>query len=96
MDIHDRWELVTKDGEEFLKYDRVTGKHTRRKDLHAFIILDTIFPGTSDIVASAEHDQIWLDVDSEQIERLTDDQILMLSRCGVFYDSEVDSLAMFV
>ncbi len=95
MDIHERWKFVTKDGEEFLKFEKVQNKRSKRPDLHAFLMLDDLFPGTSDLVSSASHDEIWLDVDDDQVETLTDEQILELSWCGVRHDSG-GGLCMFV
>lgn len=92
----ERWESVTNYGEEFLKFDKVVNKRCGRPDLHAFLMLHELFPGDRDMVASAEHDEIWLDVTDEQIESLADEQILELSWCGVRYDEECDSLCMFV
>lgn len=95
MDIHERWEAVTKEGEEFLRFDKVENKRSQRPDLHAFLMLDELFPGTSELVSSASHDEIWLDVDDDQVETLTDEQILELSWCGVRHDSD-GGLCMFV
>lgn len=95
MDIHERWEAVTKEGDEFLKFEKVTNKRSQRPDLHAFLMLDELFPSTSDLVSSASHDEIWLDVDDDQVETLTDEQILELSWCGVRHDSD-GGLCMFV
>jgi len=95
MDIHERWEAVTKEGDEFLKFEKVTNKRSQRPDLHAFLMLDELFPGDSDLVSSASHDEIWLDVDDDQVETLTDEQILELSWCGVRHDS-ASGLCMFV
>ena len=95
MDIHKRWEAVTKDGEEFLKFDRVANKRSQRPDLHAFLMLDELFPGTGSLVSSASHDEIWLDVEDKQVETLTDKQILELSWCGVRHDYD-GGLCMFV
>ncbi len=95
MDIHERWEAVTKEGDEFLKFEKVANKRSQRPDLHAFLMLDELFPGTSDLVSSASHDEIWLDVDDDQVETLTDEQILELSWCGVRHDSD-GGLCMFV
>jgi len=95
MDIHERWETVTKDGDEFLKFEKVANRRSQRPDLHAFLMLDELFPGTSDLVSSASHDEIWLDVDDDQVETLTDEQILELSWCGVRHDSD-GGLCMFV
>jgi hypothetical protein len=71
-------------------------KLSKRRDLHAFILLSNLFPdGKSDIVASAEHDIIYLGVDLEELAKVaTEDIIYQLVACGVFMDS--DSLAMFV
>ena len=57
--VGDRWERVA--GDEFLKFDRVENKRSQRSDLHAFLLLDELFPCDSDIVNHAEHDQIWLE-----------------------------------
>lgn len=92
----ERWEAVTDNGNEYLCFDKVENKRSKRPDLHAFLLLDELFPGDDDIVGSASHDEIWLNVDGEQLDTLTDEQILELSRCGVRYDSECDSLCMFV
>ena len=83
--------------DEYLDFDRVENKRSKRPDLHAFLLLDEISPSTRDIVSCAEHDEIWLDVDLEQLsKRATEAQVLELVRCGVRYDDDVDSLAMFV
>ena len=83
--------------DEFLRFERVKDKLSQRPDLHAFLLLDRLLPGTSDIVASAEHDEIWLDADPEKLaEIVTKDQWIELMRCGVRYDDDIESLAMFV
>lgn len=94
--FHERWESVTGDGREYLRFELVQNKRSQRADLHAFLLLDELFPGHCDIVGSADHDQIWLEVTSEQFETLTDEQIVELSRCGVWHESDSDSLTMFV
>ncbi len=49
------------------------------------------------MVSAAEHDEILLDVDLEELAKVaTEEQIVELIRCGVRYDSSTDSLAMFV
>lgn len=93
MDIADRFNRF--DG-EYLNFDGVEEKRSHRPDLHAFLFLDDLFPNPErDMIAAAEHDEFWLDVDGEKIATLTDDQIIELVRCGVRYDKDVDSLAMF-
>ena len=89
---------------EFLKFERVTNRRSQRPDLHAFLLLDEILPPkptigdpscSSDMVASAGHDEIWLDTDIDQLaEVATEDQWIELVRCGVRIDDGY--LAMFV
>jgi len=94
MDIQERFDLVN---EEFLKFERVSNTRSSRADLHAFLLLDEIFPQTDrDMVCAAAHDEIWLDVEGYDLGDLTDEQILELTRCGVRYDAGDDCLAMFV
>lgn len=94
MNIHDRWEAVTNEGGEFLEFHKVNPKRSQRPDLHAFLMLDELFPSDRDIVSNAAHDQIWLDMKDEEIESLTDEQMIELSRCGVFHDED-GGLSMF-
>lgn len=93
MEIDERFDLVEDD---FRKFDRIDNKRSTRPDLHAFLLIDELFPRPgSDIVNGASHDQFWLCVEGDDMEKLTDDNILELTRCGVMYDVECDSLSMF-
>jgi hypothetical protein len=88
-------ELFEKHNDEHGEFDKIENKRSTRPDLHVFLLLDELFPSDngSDIVSAAEHDQIWLDVSEEQMETLTEPQILELVRCGVFID---EGPSMFV
>ena len=81
--------------DEFLKFERVKEKFSHRPDLHAFILLDKLLPGKSDIVAGANHDEIYLGPSPEELLKVASkDQLRDLVRCGV---REGDSgLCMFV
>jgi len=84
--------------DEYLKFDRVENKRSNRPDLHAFLLLDSLVPGrdgkSDDMIGGAEHDEIYLSVDIEELEKvITEDQVLELIRCGVRYNEE--SLCMF-
>lgn len=81
--------------DEYLKFELIPESHRRhvRPDLCAFLYLDKRFPGTSDMISGASHDEYWLSIESEQIATLTLDDVVYLRRCGVRYDE--DSLAMF-
>jgi hypothetical protein len=81
---------------EFLNFEKVENPRSKRPDIHAFLLLDELVPGDSDMVAAAEHDEIYLQVSPEALEHATEAQIIELIRCGVRYDSSTDSLAMFV
>lgn len=82
---------------EFLNFDLVENKLHTRPDLHAFLLLDNLVPGTRDMVDDADHDIIYLSTDIEELAKVaTIDHIRELSRCGVMFDEEAGSLAMFV
>jgi hypothetical protein len=93
MELHDRFEAVN---EEYGKFCNVENKLSTRPDIHAFILLNEIFPYSRDMVCAASHDVIYLEPDCDQIGKLTDEQILDLVRCGVMHDEENESLMMFV
>lgn len=83
--------------DEFIKFDRVPKKRSQRPDIHAFLLLDELVPGATDMVSAAEHDEIYLEVDPEALAKvITKEQVIELQRCGVRYDSANDSLCMFV
>lgn len=90
MDINERFEVAD---DEYLKFERIENKRTQRPDLHAFLLLDEMFPGTTDMVTCAEHDEFWLEPEG-RLNLLSDEQILELVRCGVRYDALCDCLAM--
>ena len=81
---------------EFLKFDNVKNKNSNRKDLHAFILLDKLFPGKEDILSFASHDEVTLSINYDQIKTLCEDDVIDLMRCGVIYESDYDCLKMFV
>lgn len=93
MDLNDRFEQFE---DEFLKFERIENPRSKRPDLHAFLMLDEIQPGDRDLISCSEHDEFFLDIDPEAFaEKVTDDQIRDLARCGIRYDSSLDSLCMF-
>ena len=90
-------ELFEKYDDEFLKWELVTDRLSERPDLHAFLLLDKLCPGTSDIVSAAKHDEIFLDVPIELLDSvITDDHAKTLIRCGIRMDDYDDGLALFV
>jgi hypothetical protein len=91
-------EVFNKFEDEFLKFDRVLDKLHPRKDVSAFILLDILVPnGNTDIISVLGYDRIYLDTDCDKLsEEATEQDILMLIRCGVMYDSKYNCLSMFV
>jgi hypothetical protein len=89
--------LMDRNDDEYLEFERVEQKKSQRPDLHAFLLLDMLVPETSDIVASAAHDEIWLGVEPKTLAAVvTREQLIDLVRCGVRWDDSCESLAMFV
>ena len=84
--------------DDFLLFEKVENKLHRRRDLCAFLMLDKLLPAENerDMISAAEHDEFWLDIDCQKLaEVATEDDILDLHRCGVRYDDDTDSLAMY-
>jgi len=98
MTIETLTELFNKYEDEYGKFERVENPLSHRPDLCAFIRLDILLPqGRRDIVSSAEHDQIYLGIELEELlQVITEEDVLYLTRCGVMLDTEVDSLSLFV
>lgn len=97
MDPQELHALFELHADEHCKFERVENKRSQRADLHAFLLLDELFPEARDIIGSAAHDEIFLAVNPEQLATVaTSDLVLELRRCGVRYDRSTDSLAMFV
>lgn len=68
-----------------------------RKDLLAFNMLDKLVPGTKNIIGSAEHDVIYIDIDIEDLaDVIIEEDARELVRCGVLFFEEYESLGMFV
>ena len=82
---------------EFAKFELVENKLSSRADLHGMMLLDRLDPGRDYILAAAEHDQIWFGADPETVARnATEDDLLVLMRCGVLLADDGDSFSMFV
>jgi len=89
--------LWEKHNDQFLMFEQVKNPLSGRPDINAFLLLDQLVSGSRDIISSAEHDEIWVNIDVEKLaEVIVEEQIIELIRCGVRYDSAFDSLAMFV
>jgi hypothetical protein len=48
-----------------------------------------MFPGTTDMISGASHDEVVLSIDVEKLAAAaTEELVIELSRCGVRYDTE--------
>jgi hypothetical protein len=89
-------EIFEKYNKEYLKFDQITDPRSKRPDLHAFLLLDELVPGTSDMISDSAHDEFFLEVSPDELAKVaTEDQIRDLIRCGVRYSTEYNCLAMF-
>jgi hypothetical protein len=85
--------------DKFLQFENIADseRFSNRADLHAFVLLDKLVPDEKDMVAAAEHDEIWLSVTPDELASVaTEAQVIDLIRSGVRYDDDTDSLALFV
>jgi hypothetical protein len=84
--------------DDYLKFEDIAGPLHRRPDVCAFLLLDHLVPGRGKaMVTAAEHDEIFLGIDIDALTAVcTERDVQTLVRCGVRYDSESTSLAMFV
>jgi len=83
--------------DEYLKFEKVETKFTTRPDLHAFILLDKLIPGSkTDIISAAEHDEIYISTNLDKLaEVITEEQCVDLIRCGVRYSEDHGCFTMF-
>ncbi len=86
-------ELFDKHNSSFLEFDYIPPAERRhpRPDLCAMLYLHERLGGEGDAVSCAEHDEIFLDW---QPNELTEDDVIYLTRCGVRYGEY--GLCMFV
>lgn len=94
----DLFKIFNKYDDEYLEFAKVENKLSSRPDLHAFILLDRLVPGLGYIVSAASRDEIYLDIDTEELAKVaTEEDILTLIRCGVRFVRGIDGeyLVMF-
>ena len=91
-------ELFKTHNDEYGQFERVQNPVHVRPDLCAFLTLDRLCPAPGrDMVTATGHDELFLGIDVEALARVaTEDDIILLIRCGVSFDASYDCLAMFV
>ena len=94
MTVGDLEECFEKFSGEYLNFSRLEKKRANRPDLHVFLLMDELQPGSSDIVSTATHDKFFIGVDLRKLAAvITEEQVRELVWCGVHLDEE--SFAMF-
>ena len=95
MDVEREFDLHD---DEYLKFSRIESPPSQRPDICALLLIDKLLPKPGrDVISAAEHDVFYLAADIEKFSEVaTVDDVIYLVRCGVHYDAESESLAMFV
>lgn len=84
--------------EEYHDFKSVKNPPCESSDLSAFMLIHKfMISKEADVITSAEHDEIYLpSIDDLDLEKITEDDIISLIRCGVRYDQNYECLSMFV
>jgi hypothetical protein len=83
---------------EYRQFEKIDKRLHDRPDICGLIYLDRLLPSPKvRIIVVARHEQIWLGTNTKDLAKVaTEDDVLYLVRCGIFYDDDIDSLTMFV
>lgn len=96
LELVDYIDDLLENSDEAQKFERIVDKFSNRADLHAFILLDKLLPNNHNIIGSARHKEIFIDIDMKKLAAvITKEQVVDLIRCGVSYDSHYGCLYMF-
>jgi hypothetical protein len=80
---------------DFLKFDRADSD-IKRPDLRAFLLLNFLVPGDTDIVGWSRHEEITLSIAPDDLAKVVSEaDIMLLVQCGVRYNHEDDCFEMF-
>lgn len=100
MTVDEMKELFEKYADEYQygDFEKILGTLSTRPDMHAFRLIENLLPNKKfDMIASAEHDQIWLGVDPEELAAVATPEIIrQLVACHIFFDDQYDGLGMWV
>ena len=84
MNIEDLENIFTEFEDEHGEFERIKDAPYKRSDLCAFIKLHELVPGDDRIIAAAEHDEIYFDIELDDLATAAiKDDIIYLIRCGV-------------
>ena len=90
-------EVFKKHESHYLHFEEIKDPKTKRSDLQAFLILDSISSCQGNIVAGMDTYSIYLNVEVEDLEKnATEEQIIDLIRCGVCYEEKHDCFTIMI
>lgn len=89
-----RFEAVSNEHGEFERIPEAERLHPHA-DVCGILKVYSLLKHPQSWYMAAEHDIVYL-ADESDLNEITDTDVLYLARCGVFCDSETDSLAFFV
>lgn len=96
MKIDEIKALYEKYEDDFLEFEKVENKKSKRVDIHAMLLMDELVPGDENIVSAASHDMIYFGVDAKVLARvMTEEHVLELIRCGVSFSSDENCFYKF-
>jgi hypothetical protein len=87
MNFNERWKHLSRD--EYGHFERIYHPKSQRRDMHAMVLLDELFPGAEPLLTDSFYcleDEVYLSIKQDSLSTLTDEQIIELARCGVQYD----------
>lgn len=71
-------------------FNLIEEKHSMRREIHALVVLDRLFPDGDKIISYYDGGVLTLNFDEERLNKLNESQIIELIRCGV----ELDDIGM--
>jgi hypothetical protein len=93
-----RWKRIEDELGYSFKFDDIPNKLHSLRDVAGILLLQKLAPikAGRDAISAAEHDQFWLGHEPSIVaEKITDDEIRDLQRCGILYDADIDGFYCF-
>lgn len=89
--------LFKKHDDEHGMFERIVFPVSQCPDICAMLLLEDICNHRARMIAGTAHDVVYLSVDPSDVAgKITEDQVIYLSRCGVMFDEAENSFFMFV
>lgn len=96
MTLEEMSAVFQSNSDEYLKISRIAQPRHDRPDMCALMMLHDLCPSRLNMICSATHDEIFLEVEAEKLADVATEQVIIdLIRCGVRFDASKNSLCMF-